>query len=89
MSDSQTATVATQVRIGELTEEQVEKIVRMSRGTEPMIYKKVFKVSEITGIKPGPNSHATIMEKVNERRPYCPNDSVPQGFFPDFNKKSR
>ena len=54
-----------------------------------MEYKKTFKVSEITDIKPGPNSHAAIMKMVGERRPYCLNDFVPQGFFPDFNKKSR
>ena len=52
-------------------------------------YKKEFKVSDFTDIKPGPNSHVAIMKMVNEPRPWCPNDFVPQGFFPDFNKKSR
>lgn len=54
-----------------------------------MEYKKEFKVSDFTDVKPSVNSHKEIMEMVNERRPYCPKDFIPQGFFPDFNKKSR
>ena len=48
-----------------------------------MEYKKVFKVSEITDIKPGPNSHKEIMEMVSQRRPYCLNDFKKQYFIPD------
>ena len=40
-----------------------------------MEYKKEFKVSEIfLGLKPGPNTHKEILEMVNQRRPYCPDD---------------
>ncbi len=54
-----------------------------------MEYKKVFKVSEITDIKPGPNSHKEIMEMVSRRRPYCLNDFKKQYFIPDLREKQR
>ena len=43
-----------------------------------MTYKKVFKVSDFTDVKPSVNSHKEIMEMVNERRPYCRKDFIPQ-----------
>ena len=49
-----------------------------------MEYKKVFKVSEITDIKPGPNSHKEILEMVSKRRPYRPSDFKKQYFIPDL-----
>jgi hypothetical protein len=54
-----------------------------------MEYKKVFKVSDFTDIKPGPNSHKAIMEMAYERRPYCLNDFKKQYFIPNLNEKSR
>ena len=35
-----------------------------------MTYKKVFKVSDFTDVKPTENSHKEILEWANERRPY-------------------
>ena len=69
----------------------IETIVKAVIETEKhsIKYKKEFDISDFTDIKPGPNSHTAIMKMVGEHRPYCPNDFVPQGFFPDFNKKSR
>lgn len=49
-----------------------------------MEYKKEFKVSEITNIKPGPNSHKEILEMVNERRPYSLLDFKMQYFIPNL-----
>jgi hypothetical protein len=49
-----------------------------------MEYKKVFKVSEITDIKPGPNSHKEILKMVNKRRPYCLFDFKMQYFIPNL-----
>lgn len=37
-------------------------------------YKKEFKVSDFTDVKPTEKSHKEILEWVNERRPYCPGD---------------
>ena len=54
-----------------------------------MEYKKVFKVSEFTDIKPGSNSHKEIMEMVSRRRPYCLNDFKKQYFIPDLREKHR
>ena len=39
-----------------------------------MTYKKVFKVSDFTDVKPTENSHKEILEWANERRPYEPSD---------------
>ena len=51
-----------------------------------MEYKKEFKVSDFTDVKPSVNSHKEIMEMVNERRPYCRKDFIPQTFIPDLKK---
>ena len=52
-----------------------------------MEYKKEFKVSEITDIKPTKDSHRLILEMVSKRRPYRPSDFVKQYFIPDLDKK--
>ena len=54
-----------------------------------MEYKKVFKVSDFTDIKPGPNTHREIMKMVNQRRPYTLNDFKKQYFIPDLREKHR
>lgn len=41
-----------------------------------MIYKKVFKVSDFTDVKPTENSHKDILAWANERRPYCLSDFI-------------
>lgn len=51
-----------------------------------MEYKKEFKVSDFTDVKPTEKSHKEILEWVNERRPYCRKDFIPQTFIPDLKK---
>lgn len=46
-----------------------------------MEYKKEFKVSDFTDCKPTENAHKKILEMVNTKRPYCPNDFKPQSFI--------
>ncbi len=51
-----------------------------------MEYKKEFKVSDFTNVKPTENSHKEILEWADERRPYEPSDLRnvwgTKGFFP-------
>lgn len=54
-----------------------------------MEYKKEFKVSDFTDVKPTEKSHKEILEWVNERRPYCLNDFRKQYFIPDLREKHR
>ena len=54
-----------------------------------MEYKKEFKVSDWTDVKPTEKSHKEILEWGNERRPYCPSDFAPQTFIPDLREKHR
>ena len=49
-----------------------------------MTYTKDFKVSDWTDVKPTEKSHKEILEWVNERRPYCPNDFKRQSFIPNL-----
>lgn len=52
-----------------------------------MDYKKEFKVSEITDIKPTANSHKEIYEmvkKAQEHIPYAPWQFKPDYFIPDL-----
>ena len=72
-----------------MTKEQQEELLKaLANKTKnaSMEYKKVFKVSEITDIKPGPNSHKEILEMVSKRRPYRPSDFKKQFFIPDLDK---
>jgi len=63
-----------------------EVIEQEKRGPK---YKTTFKVSAITDIKPGPNSHKEIMEMVSKRRPYRLSDFKKQYFIPNLDDKSR
>ena len=51
-----------------------------------MTYKKVFKVSDFTDVKPTEKSHKEILEWADERRPYEPSDLMnvcrTKGLFP-------
>jgi hypothetical protein len=51
-----------------------------------MEYKKEFKVSDWTDVKPTEKSHKEILEWANERRPYSPSDLInvfrTKGLFP-------
>lgn len=56
-----------------------------------MEYKKHFKVSEITDIKPSENSHKEILEWIAEKAknvPYAPYQFKPDYFIPDLDKES-
>ena len=64
-----------------------QKDVKMAE--DSMTYKKKFKVSDWTDVKPTENSHKEILEWIDERRPYCPNDFKKQTFIPNLREKSR
>lgn len=52
-----------------------------------MEYKRVFKVSEITNIKPTKDSHKAVYEMVRkamEHVPYAPHQFKPDYFIPDL-----
>ena len=54
-----------------------------------MEYKKEFKISDFTDVRPTENSHTEILAWVNERRPYCLNDFKRQYFIPNLREDQR
>jgi hypothetical protein len=46
----------------------------------------IISYRDFTGVKLSPEDFQEFQKIVNERRPYCSKDFVPQTFIPDLNK---